>query len=369
MNPKVSVIVPIYGVEKYLRQCVDSILAQTLKEIEVILVDDGSPDGCPAIVDEYAAKDSRVIAVHQENGGYGRAVNHGIDLAKGEYIGIVEPDDWIEAEMYEVLYGRAIRDCLDVVKSNFIPHNVANRFLRSLPNKWPEAPPEDKVLTVDEAAVLFYYHPSVWTCIYKRNFIEFHKIRMVESEGAGWQDNPFQIQTLCSANRIGFTRQAFYNYRVFTKSPSEALKNWRIPFERTKEIHNWLEVHGFDRVPVRSWLGLRELVYLQIVSGIRKIDDMGMWVEEIKAMAKRLPINEMLELLPKKKRGWVVKAHSMAATNPLRLRRYVFRDDFLSRCRNFRRWLLSVRFRNGAVQIVILGRVFSLALIRKVEGK
>lgn len=354
MNPKVSVIVPIYGVEKYLRQCVDSILAQTLKEIEVILVDDGSPDGCSAIVDEYAAKDSRVIAVHQENGGYGRAVNHGIDLAKGEYIGIVEPDDWIEAEMYEVLYGRAIRDCLDVVKSNFIPHNVANRFLRSLPNKCPEAPPEDKVLTVDEAAVLFYYHPSVWTCIYKRNFIEFHKIRMVESEGAGWQDNPFQIQTLCSANRIGFTRQAFYNYRVFAKSPSEALKNWRIPFERTKEIHTWLKVNGFDRAPIKSWLGLRELVYLQIVAGIKEIDDMQACVNAIKSTVQALPINEMLELFPEKKRKSIGKVYSMAATNPLQLRRYVFRRGFLIRWRALRRWLLSVRFRNGAVQIVIL---------------
>lgn len=73
--------------------------------------------------------------------------------------------------------------------------------------------------------------------------------------------------------------------------------------------------------------------------------------------------------LKRKGGGWVVKAHSMAVTDPLRLRRYVFRDDFLSRCRNFRRWLLSVRFRNGAVQIVFLGRVFSLALIRKAEGK
>ena len=97
--PKVSVVVPIYGVEKYLRECVDSILAQTLKDIEVILVDDGSPDGCSAIVDEYAAKDPRVVAVHQPNGGYGRAVNNGIELAKGEYIGIVESDDWIEPTM------------------------------------------------------------------------------------------------------------------------------------------------------------------------------------------------------------------------------------------------------------------------------
>ena len=360
MNPKVSVVVPIYGVEKYLRQCVDSILSQTLKEIEVILVDDGSPDGCAKIVDEYAAKDSRVVAVHQENGGYGRAVNHGIELAKGEYIGIVEPDDWIEPEMYEVLYSKAVCDSLDVIKSNFIPHNIANRFLRPLPNKWAEAPSEDKVLTVDEAAVFFYYHPSIWTCIYKRSFIEFNKIRMVESKGAGWQDNPFQIQTLCLANRIGFTRQAFYNYRVFSSSPSEALKNWRIPFERTKEIHVWLKANGFDRSPIRSWLGLRELVYLQIVSGIRKIDDMELCVEKIKAMAKRLPVKEMSELLPEKKRDKIVKLHSMAASDPLRLRRYVLRDVFLRRFSNFRHWLLSVRFRNGSIRVMFFGHLFVL---------
>ncbi|MBQ9738124.1 MAG: glycosyltransferase, partial [Alphaproteobacteria bacterium] len=73
-KPKVSIVVPIYGVEKYLQQCVDSILAQTLKDIEIILVDDGSKDKCPEIVDEYAKKDPRIVAVHQPNGGYGRAV-------------------------------------------------------------------------------------------------------------------------------------------------------------------------------------------------------------------------------------------------------------------------------------------------------
>ena len=94
-KPKVSVVVPIYKVEKYLCECVDSILAQTLHDIEVILVDDGSPDKCPEIVDEYAKKDKRVVAVHQKNAGYSTAVNKGIAMAKGEYIGVIESDDWI----------------------------------------------------------------------------------------------------------------------------------------------------------------------------------------------------------------------------------------------------------------------------------
>lgn len=93
MQPDISVVVPIYGVEKYLKQCVDSILNQTFKNMEVILVDDGSRDRCPQMVDEYAAQDARVVAIHQPNGGYGKAVNAGIARARGKYIGIIESDD------------------------------------------------------------------------------------------------------------------------------------------------------------------------------------------------------------------------------------------------------------------------------------
>ena len=107
--PKVSVVVPIYGVEKYLRQCVDSILSQTLKEIEVILVDDGSPDGCPAIVDEYAARDTRVVAIHQENGGVSFSRNKALSMAKGEYVSFMDPDDlFYSCTVLEDLYKAAV---------------------------------------------------------------------------------------------------------------------------------------------------------------------------------------------------------------------------------------------------------------------
>ena len=143
-TPKVSVIVPIYGVEKYLHQCIDSILAQTLKEIEIILVDDGSPDKCPQIVDEYAKKDERIIAVHQTNGGYGRAVNHGIKLATGEYMAIVEPDDWIDADMYATLYEHAKQYDVDVVKGPYYDYwdNPEEKPIKKLPpHAWLIKPP------------------------------------------------------------------------------------------------------------------------------------------------------------------------------------------------------------------------------------
>lgn len=104
MEPLISVIVPVYKVELYLRQCVDSLLAQTYSNLEIILVDDGSPDNCPLICDEYARKDSRIRVIHKENGGLSDARNVGIAAARGEYIGFIDSDDWVMPDMYEYLY-------------------------------------------------------------------------------------------------------------------------------------------------------------------------------------------------------------------------------------------------------------------------
>ena len=112
-KPLISIIIPIYNVEKYLPVCLDSILAQTYKNLEIILVDDGSPDGSGTICDEYASRDSRFVVVHQKNGGVSVARNTGLDHATGDYIGIVDPDDWIEPNMYEVMMNNIIKEDFD----------------------------------------------------------------------------------------------------------------------------------------------------------------------------------------------------------------------------------------------------------------
>ena len=103
MNPMISVIVPIYNVEKYLARCVDSIVNQTYKNLEIILVDDGSPDRCPQMCDDYAEKDSRIKVIHKKNGGLSDARNAGMAVATGEYISFIDSDDWIETSMFELL--------------------------------------------------------------------------------------------------------------------------------------------------------------------------------------------------------------------------------------------------------------------------
>lgn len=116
---KVSIVVPVYNVQKYLRQGLDSIVNQTLQDIEIICVDDGSTDESGKILDEYAAKDGRVKVIHKNNTGYGNSMNIGFTAASGEYIGIVESDDYADPKMFETLYQIASANNLDIVKSGF----------------------------------------------------------------------------------------------------------------------------------------------------------------------------------------------------------------------------------------------------------
>ncbi len=117
--PTISVIVPVYKVEPYLRQCVDSILAQTYTDFELILIDDGSPDSCGAICDEYAEQDSRVRVIHQENGGLSAARNAGIDTARGDYLTFIDSDDWVHSMYLELLLNAVVENNVDISVCTF----------------------------------------------------------------------------------------------------------------------------------------------------------------------------------------------------------------------------------------------------------
>ncbi len=120
MNDLISIIVPVYNVEKYIRRCLDSLLCQSYHNLEIILIDDGSPDMSGAICDEYANKDKRIKVIHKENGGVSSARNSGLDIAQGDYIGFVDPDDYVSADMYEFLYSQMTDSQSDIVQCNFL---------------------------------------------------------------------------------------------------------------------------------------------------------------------------------------------------------------------------------------------------------
>ena len=173
---KVSIIVPIYKVEKYLVQCIDSIINQTLKDIEIILVDEGDKDACRYIIGHYEQTDNRVVAIHKKNGGYGASVNNGIDIARGEYIGIVESDDFIKAEMFEELYKYAHKLNADVVKSPYYEYYEKDKNRPESINdchwrRWTLKVPQDKLFSLKDHPVFVSFHASLWSAIYKTSYL------------------------------------------------------------------------------------------------------------------------------------------------------------------------------------------------------
>ena len=146
-RPEISIIVPVYKVEKYLNECIDSILAQTFTDFELILVDDGSPDNCPALCDAAAAKDSRIRVIHKPNGGVSTARNAGLDAARGNWIGFVDSDDVIDKTYYEKLYRAAKQSGAEIAASNILYANADGT-----PNNYKDLPLKNEVLTIDEAA-------------------------------------------------------------------------------------------------------------------------------------------------------------------------------------------------------------------------
>lgn len=167
--PKISVIVPIYGVEKYLKQCVDSIIAQTYKNLEIILVDDGSPDKCPEICDEYAAQDKRVRVIHKKNGGLGSAYNAGIDAASGKYIGFVESDDYIAPNMYEKLYNHLTQHNADVCFGSWYYHTDQ----KNTPDiEIAQNTDRNSLFSITQHQYLMTVHPSLWGKLYRASVLK-----------------------------------------------------------------------------------------------------------------------------------------------------------------------------------------------------
>lgn len=221
MNPKISIIVPVYKVEPYLRKCIDSILNQTFKDFELILVDDGSPDRCGEICGEYAKRDSRIVVIHKENGGLASARNVGLDIAKGDYIGFVDSDDWIEHDMYELLYKICINYNCDIANCSskifFKNKTVINGGHQLIIHSRAEAM---EVMLRGEL-----YDEVVWTKLIKRELLKDIRFK----SGIIYEDTDFTYKVMDKAERVGCIGEAKYNYIKRENSIMDrAVKNVRI---------------------------------------------------------------------------------------------------------------------------------------------
>lgn len=222
---KVSVILPICNVQVYLAEALDSVLGQTLQDLEIICVNDGSTDNSLEIIEEYARRDSRIVVITGPNGGYGKAMNKGLDRATGEYIGILEPDDYLAPEMFQELYEVASSNDLDFVKADFY------RFTRD-----EDGTEHRTYILLDETKKRYgqllcpaedpsciYFTMNTWAGIYRRSFIEEHHIRHNETPGASFQDNGFFFQTFIYARRAMIVNKPYYRNR--RDNPNSSVKS------------------------------------------------------------------------------------------------------------------------------------------------
>lgn len=224
-NPKVSILIPIYNAEHYLVECLNSVVNQTLEDIEIICINDGSTDHSLDIVKKFAAKDQRFVILDGPNGGYGRAVNRGLDAAAGHYIGIVESDDYVELDMYETLYQTAVEENVDFIKADFNHFTGEGDGRKFTLNQVAAASRQlyNQVVSSKEHPVVFRFIMNTWSGIYRRSFLNENHIRHNETPGASYQDNGFWFQTFCFAQRMYFLNRAFYQNR--RDNPNAAVRD------------------------------------------------------------------------------------------------------------------------------------------------
>lgn len=277
-NPVISVIVTAYNVEAYLRQCLDSLLVQTFSSIEFIIVDDGSTDRSGEICDEYALKDERIRVIHRMNGGPSAARNAGIEIARGEYIGYVDGDDWIEPEMYERMYEACRQSRAQIAVCSYRHHGEGAEELH----------PTGKVLELSrEQAMELYimgdpqyhiYH-AVWSKLFERSIVRDLRFQ----EGHQSEDIMYTTCALGKAEKCVFLDSLYYNYRT---DRSGSIMNTRLEERRfqdeipfTREQIAYLKGLGMEELSDKaSYQFYRRLLFYYIDFRERKM----------KAAARRL---------------------------------------------------------------------------------
>lgn len=215
-GPNVSVLIPVYNSETYLEQCLDSVISQSLKNIEIIIIDDGSTDRSSEIIQRYQNSDDRVRVISKQNSGYGDSLNVGIDSAEGEYISIVESDDLIPPDFLERLYSGAtsFTPHIDVVKSDYEVFITNVKKKVSLRKAIMDENCYGKPIVDGGSDLLLKMDVHNWNGIYRRDFLNENMIRHNTTPGASYQDTGFRFQYLTRGGRILFIHGPRYQYRV-----------------------------------------------------------------------------------------------------------------------------------------------------------
>ena len=278
MNDLISIIVPVYNVEKYLNRCIDSIINQTYKNIEIILVDDGSTDDSGKICDEYLIKEPRVKVLHKSNGGLSSARNAGIDICKGRYIGFVDSDERIESTMYEILYKKMIYIDADIIDCGYWKEyvNISSKIS------------SDKEIVycgknlVEACYLSKVSKPEVWCKLYKRYIFDSVKFPLNKY----YEDAFIFIPTLTLIKKIVIIPSCLYHYRQRKSAITKNIFNDKHldVIELHENEYQYIKKHMpncIEQNRVYKILGIKELLF-KLLNANKKIGSVKNLQEEIK---------------------------------------------------------------------------------------
>ena len=318
---QLSIIVPIYGVEQYLRKCVDSLLAQDIpsSEYEIILVDDGSPDTCPQICDDYAAAHDNIRVVHRENGGLSAARNSGLEVAQGEYVMFVDSDDYIEPNVLKGLLAQGERDNLDVLRYRLQyvnpQYKVYNPYKKDpfKGNDYSEVPTDGVSFLNSRMSTACY----AWTFVIKRELLE----GCLFTPGIYFEDTDWTPRMLSRAKRVASTETVVYNYLIREGSITNAVnkrKKQKVLEDKIRLIKS-LKQQAIDLKKNGRYNGwYQDMIAMTVISIIGKIS--GDFYEERDVYLGQLVQLQVLPIRNVSIKAWLINISPRFAVALLHLK-------------------------------------------------
>ena len=350
---KISVVVPVYNVEKYLKECIDSIINQTLEDIEIICVNDGSTDSSLEILNDYAKKDSRIIVINKSNSGYGHTMNMGLNAATGEYVGIIESDDFADKNMFEDLYKLAKEYDADIVKGDWYNYWSKNKFARK--NNRISSAKALKLTNSKQDKSLLRINPSVWSAIYKKEFLNKYNIRFLETPGASYQDLAFSFKIFALAERVILTDKAYLYYRQDNMNSSVKSKTKvYCVCDEYEEIDRFLEQYPDLKFEFKVQEEINR--YNGYVSSVLRIDD-SVKPEFVKVFSDHFKEEYNTGLLGNEFFKKINKKEFMILiNNPEKYIKVLKSIEKRRKFNQFRKNILSIHFRNGKLNLTLFGK-------------
>lgn len=303
--PLVSVIVPVYKVEKYLHRCIDSILCQTYPEFELILVDDGSPDRCPQICDEYASKDKRIRVVHKSNGGQSSARNAGLDICKGDYIYFCDSDDWIEPNLLELVIGKIISEKADMVRFQCFTHFADVIYRSSFIFEQESGNLKDDETRMDficKSLLTYQIGWELWLAVYRADTLLRNDVRFPEGMDIA-EDLFINILDIVYSKKITFLDEPLYHYCMRDDSTMGNVKGKiridacnELAYQLYKNIHNDYISSRFFRI--HNMMLLNEM--MGHLPTIKNKDTAQSYIDEVGKISRKEFLLDQLSLAARK---------------------------------------------------------------------